>query len=67
MKEDGFGHISTFGGAELGCIVAMKTLEIVQRPEVKSMVQYISDFLRVGLNEIMDSFSDFLLGLDSTV
>ena len=63
LKEDGFGHISTFGGAELGCIVAMKTLEIVQRPEVKSMVQYISDFLRVGLNQIMDSFSDFFIGI----
>lgn len=28
MKEDGFAHISTFGGSELGCIVAMKVLEI---------------------------------------
>ena len=24
LNEDGFGHISTFGGAELGCIVALK-------------------------------------------
>ena len=38
LKEDGFGHISTMGGAELGCIVAMKTLEIVQRPEVLSLI-----------------------------
>ena len=27
LDEDGFGHISTFGGAELGCVAAIKTLE----------------------------------------
>ena len=30
LTEDGFGHISTFGGAELGCIAALKALEVVQ-------------------------------------
>ena len=35
LHEDGFGHISTFGGAELGCIVAMKVLEICNRIETK--------------------------------
>ncbi|MDQ1690459.1 MAG: hypothetical protein QOD87_567, partial [Pseudonocardiales bacterium] len=45
LTEDGFGHISTFGGAELGCIAAMKTLEICNRPETRSMVHYISDFM----------------------
>ncbi|MGC9368180.1 MAG: aspartate aminotransferase family protein [Paracoccaceae bacterium] len=63
LKEDGFGHISTMGGAELGCVVAMKTLEIVQRPEVRTMVQYISDYLRAGLNDIMAAFSDFFIGI----
>ena len=63
LKEDGFGHISTMGGAELGCVVAMKTLEIVQRPEVSSMVKYIGDFLRSGLDEIMRAFPDFFIGI----
>jgi acetylornithine/succinyldiaminopimelate/putrescine aminotransferase len=63
LKEDGFGHISTMGGAELGCVVAMKTLEIVQRPEVRTMVQYIADYLRAGLNEIMAAFPDFFIGI----
>ena len=48
LKEDGFGHISTFGGAELGCIVALKVLEICGRPEVRSMVHYIADRFRPG-------------------
>lgn len=63
LSEDGFGHMSTMGGAELGCVVALKTLEIVQRPEIPAMVQYISDFLRTGLNEIMAANSDFFKGI----
>lgn len=63
LSEDGFGHISTMGGAELGCIVAMKTLEIIQRPEVRTMVQYIGDYLRAGLDDIMAQFPDFFIGI----
>ena len=63
LKEDGFGHISTMGGAELGCVVAMKVLEIVQRPEVRSMVQFISDYVRQGLNDIQAACPDFFLGI----
>ena len=32
LSEDGFAHMSTFGGAELGCVAALKTLEITCRP-----------------------------------
>ncbi len=63
LKEDGFGHISTGGGAELGCIVAMKVLEMVQRPEVRTMVRYISDYMRVGLEQIMQVYPDFFIGI----
>jgi acetylornithine/succinyldiaminopimelate/putrescine aminotransferase len=63
LKEDGFGHISTGGGAELGCIVAMKVLEMVQRPEVRTMVKYISDYMRAGLEQIMAAYPDFFIGI----
>ncbi len=63
LKEDGFGHISTMGGAELGCIVAMKTLEIVQRPEVRTMVGFIADYLRAGLDDIRAAYPDFFIGI----
>ena len=63
LKEDGFGHISTGGGAELGCIVAMKVLEIIQRPEVRSMVQYISDYMRAGLEQIKQEYADFFIDI----
>lgn len=59
MLEDGFAHISTFGGSELGCIVAMKVLEITQREEVKQNVHYISNYLREGLEIIKNQHSNF--------
>ena len=51
LKEDGWGHMSTFGGAELGCIAGHKVLEICARPETRSQVHYISHYLRAGLNQ----------------
>ena len=63
LKEDGFGHISTGGGAELGCIVALKVLEICGRPEVRSIVHYIADRFRRGLRAIQELYPDWLVGI----
>ena len=63
LKQDGFGHMSTMGGAELGCIVALKVLEIVQRPAVVSTVDYISNYMRDGLNDIRSLYPDFFTGI----
>lgn len=63
LKQDGFAHMSTAGGAELGCIVALKVLEITQRPEVRSMVRHISDYIRSGLEEIRMLYPDFFVGI----
>ena len=63
LREDGFGHISSFGGAELGCIAAHKVLEICQRPEVQLMVEYISHRMRQGLESIKRSYADFFIGI----
>jgi hypothetical protein len=62
LHQDGFAHMSTFGGAELGCIAALKTLEITTRPEVRSMVHYIADLLRTGLSDIRDRYPDWFTG-----
>lgn len=59
LKQDGFAHISTAGGAELGCVVALKVLEITQRPEVRSMVRYVADYIRAGLDEIQSIYPDY--------
>ncbi|GAA1800138.1 aspartate aminotransferase family protein [Planosporangium flavigriseum] len=63
LREDGFGHMSTFGGAELGCIAALKTLEICGRPEVRTMVHYISDLMQSGLADIQRDYPDWFTGV----
>ena len=63
LHEDGFAHMSTAGGGEIGCIVAMKVLEIIQRPEVASMVAYAANYIRAGLNQIQDLYPDFFTGI----
>ena len=63
LREDGFGHMSSFGGAELGCIAAHKVLEICQRPEVALIVDYASRRMRQGLDAIRDLHADFFTGI----
>jgi acetylornithine/succinyldiaminopimelate/putrescine aminotransferase len=63
LDQDGFGHISTFGGAELGCVAAIKTLEITNRPEVRSMVHYIADIFATGLRRIQGDYPDWFVGI----
>jgi acetylornithine/succinyldiaminopimelate/putrescine aminotransferase len=63
LYQDGFGHISTFGGAELGCVTAIKTLEITSRPEVRSMVHNIADIFGTGLRRIQIDYPDWFIGI----
>ncbi len=63
LTEDGFGHISTFGGAELGCIAGLKALEICSRAETRSMVHYISDLIGRGLRAIQAEYPQWLVGI----
>ncbi|PLT32704.1 aspartate aminotransferase family protein [Bacillus sp. V5-8f] len=63
MNEDGLAHISTFGGAELGCVVADKVLEISQRPDVVKNVNYVSRYLRSGLEQIKQRYPDYFVGI----
>ena len=52
LEEDGWAHVSTFGGAELGCRVAQKVLEITTRPDVLANVAAVSDRLAAGLETL---------------
>lgn len=63
LDEDGFAHMSTFGGAEIGCIAALKCLEITTRPETRSSVHYIADRMRQGLGEMMVENPGFFTGI----
>jgi acetylornithine/succinyldiaminopimelate/putrescine aminotransferase len=61
--EDGAGHITTSGGSELGCVVGLKVLEILQRPEVIENVHAVAEFFAEGLGEIQAANSDIFGGI----
>jgi acetylornithine/succinyldiaminopimelate/putrescine aminotransferase len=63
LNEDGAAHISTSGGAELGCIVAHKVIEMLQRPELISNVGFVSEFMAEGMKEMMARHGDIFTGV----
>ncbi|MDP1602410.1 MAG: aminotransferase class III-fold pyridoxal phosphate-dependent enzyme, partial [Legionella sp.] len=63
LEQDGFGHISTGGGGELGCYVALKVLEMCARPDVKANVDDATAFFTTELTGLMARHADFLVGI----
>lgn len=63
LEEDGWGHISTGAGSELGCVVGLKVLEITQRSAVRTMVQSASEHFARGLNRIAALHPDWFIGI----
>jgi acetylornithine/succinyldiaminopimelate/putrescine aminotransferase len=61
LEEDGFAHISTFGGSDLGCVVGLRTLEITQRPVVRDRVDTLIKTFTEGLAAIAADDPDWLV------
>ncbi len=63
FHKDPFIHVSTFGGAEVGCRVARRVLEISSQPEFLEQVNDLAkDFLK-GLTEVKNRHSRFFKGI----
>jgi len=63
FHDDPFIHISTFGGAELGCRVASRVLEISSNPEFLEKVNRLAQFFRDGVETLQGKHGKFLKGL----
>ena len=63
FHKDPFIHVSTFGGAEVGCPVAMKVLEISSDPAFLSHVQEIADVFSGGFKGLKERHPEILVGL----
>ena len=63
LEEDGFGHISTGGGGELGCYVAIKVLDLCADPAVKANVDDATRFFATELAGLMSRHPDFFVGI----
>ena len=56
LNVDGWGHVSTFGGSELGCVVAKKTVEISARKSTLNNVKMLSEHFAKGLADIQSRY-----------
>jgi len=63
LTEDGFAHMSTFGGAELGCLVALAALEITTRPGTRDTVLARTAQVAEGLARIRADHPAWFAGI----
>jgi len=63
FHPDPFIHISTFGGAEIGCIIAKKVLEISSEPAFLNHVNELARYIASGVEQLRAKHPSFLLGL----
>ena len=63
LNEDGAAHISTTGGAELGCVVAYKVIEMLQRPELAANVRTVTGFMAEAMGDMMSRHGDIFTGV----
>jgi acetylornithine/succinyldiaminopimelate/putrescine aminotransferase len=61
LEKDGWSHISTFGGAELGCPVARRVLDITTDPQTVGHVESLISTFADGLGELRDRHPEWLL------
>lgn len=54
LGDNGWGHVSTFGGSEIGCEVALKVIEILERPGVIDNARRMSEHLAAGLERLRE-------------
>jgi putrescine aminotransferase len=63
MTQDGSAHMASYGGSELGCVCALKVLEIIQRKSTKENIRNVSEYLRNGLEGIMKDNQDTFINI----
>lgn len=54
-------HGSTCGGAEIGCAVAMKVLEITTRPDTIERINKNTEILKTRVEELREKYDGFLM------
>ena len=63
LNEDGAAHISTTGGAELGCVVAHKVIEILHWPETIGSVRAVTTYFQRAMADMMQRHGDIFTGV----
>lgn len=61
LDKNPFIHISTFGGAELGCVVALKVLEETAKAEFLNHVNKMASFFAEKFEDLRRKYPDTLV------
>jgi acetylornithine/succinyldiaminopimelate/putrescine aminotransferase len=56
MHEDGWAYVSTFGGSELGSVVALRALELSRAPSTLANVAEVSEAFGRGFADLADKY-----------
>lgn len=54
LHEDGWGQVSTFGGSELGCVVARKALALSTAPDTLANARRMGTWFRENLDALRE-------------
>jgi acetylornithine/succinyldiaminopimelate/putrescine aminotransferase len=63
FHADPFIHISTFGGSEVGCMVALKVLEISSDPGFLAHVREMAALFEAGFEKLQEKYPALLVRL----
>jgi acetylornithine/succinyldiaminopimelate/putrescine aminotransferase len=63
FRNKPFIHVSTFGGAEIGCPVALTVLEISSRPDFLENVHNLAQIFKTGFEVLKKKHPEILIGL----
>ncbi len=61
MRQHPFIHVSTFGGAEVGCYVALKVLDILEAPEFLPHVRHMASVFAEGFARLQQKYPNLLI------
>jgi acetylornithine/succinyldiaminopimelate/putrescine aminotransferase len=63
LEQDGFAHMSTFAGAELGCAVALKVMDLTLHPDTQANIATASEAFTRGLAGIRERHAGWFKGV----
>lgn len=66
LEDDGWGHVSTFGGAEVGCRVAQAVLDRTLDEATLANVADVSSAFETGLADLAVRYPDWLVEVRQT-
>jgi acetylornithine/succinyldiaminopimelate/putrescine aminotransferase len=63
LHDHPFIHVSTYGGAEVGCHVALEVLAILEEPEFLAHVRRMAGLFEEGLGRLRERYPQLLVGV----